>query len=153
MDKFQQIDKTLYRGSQPDDDQLEQLKNQGIDIIINFRRMSEREKTVQNLNMDYIHLPVDYNKPLPDDRVKMFFEIIDKAKKENKKVFMHCFYGKDRTGIFAAIYKLQNGLADLDNCIKEMIDFGHTVEDGPHFIECLKNFANSLKESDINLIK
>ncbi len=80
------------------------------------------------------------------------------ARRNNQKIFIHCTHGKDRTGLFAAIYKLNYGLDNLENCVREMLEIGHDKETNPNVIPFLKDFSQKqhnqkltafLQETDI----
>src|SRR3977135_1530010 len=56
---FGQVTPHLYRGGQPDFQEMKSLKEMGVDIVINMRggRNKREKKTVESLGMRYISIP------------------------------------------------------------------------------------------------
>lgn len=146
---FQQVDATLYRGGKPTIEHLQELKRQGVDTVICFRTGYQgnefnEAQAVTNSGMKYVHLPfISWNDP-PEEHVQKFFEVMDKARANREKVFIHCTHGKDRTGLFAGMYKVHYGLDSIDNCVKEMLELGHNQAENPNLIPYLRNYASKL---------
>jgi protein tyrosine/serine phosphatase len=108
--RFAQVDTQLYRGAQPDDAGFKYLKDMGIRTIVSFRtdNLSER-KIVEALGMRFVSIPVRFRAfGWGDDfdaaDVRAFFEVIDDP--AAGPIFFHCKRGADRTGSFAAIYRI-----------------------------------------------
>ena len=98
----------LYRGGQPTAKGFEFLKQKGIKTVINLRAEDNSEsKIVENLGMNYVQIPVDEVRPwsqLPVAAIAKYFELINNP--ENYPIFFHCRRGADRTGAFAALYRM-----------------------------------------------
>src|SRR5574344_1239533 len=155
--RFKEVDNTLYRGGKPSEKQLKDLKKLGIGTIIDFTtgyglRPEERneKQLTEGLGMKYINLPFQSVENPSQDYVDTFFNTIENAKKNNEKVFIHCTQGKDRTGLFAAMYELKYGLSNINSAIDEMNAMGHNSKHNPNLIPFLKEFNESLN-SDTNL--
>ncbi len=154
--RFQNIDNILYRGAKPEYEDIKRLKEIGIDTIIDFTTgygnqysKADEKAIIENLGMNYIDMAfLPFRNPSDED-VNKFFETMQQARKENKKVFIHCREGKDRTGLFAAMYKLKYNIADLSTCIHEMIEMGHDSLYYPNLIDFLKKFYYGL-QPDLN---
>ena len=106
--RFSALADNLYRGGQPTDDGFRFLKEKGIKTIINLRAEDNREsEIVQALGMNYVHIPVDEVWPwseLPQAAVAKYFELVNNP--ANYPIFFHCKRGADRTGTFAAMYRM-----------------------------------------------
>ena len=104
------VDDTLYRGSRPSKYDFSKLKDLGISTIIDLsveEQDIDEEEYAKNYGMNYVSMPVDGFTNIPkDDQLKMFFNIIKQAKEQGEKVFVHCLYGEDRTGLMVNFYKL-----------------------------------------------
>jgi len=143
---FHKVDEFLYRGGCPTIEQLRKLKKQGFSTVISFRtgyqgNDFDEAQVVKNLGMEYIHLTfISWENP-PDNYVEKFFDAMEYARRNDQKVFIHCTKGKDRTGLFSAMYKLKYGIDNFDNCIQEMFKLGHSATENPNLIPYLKNFA------------
>lgn len=99
MEKVKQIhnyfqySETLAAGGQPLADQLNVLKDEGFEVIINISTDSARNalhdehRLVENLKMDYIHFPVDCSN-LRDIHYLTISALLGSL--EGKKAFIHC---------------------------------------------------------------
>ena len=114
VSRFQKVDAKLFRGAQPDARGLRQLRDLGIQTVINLRgeqdALTEQEqRTVESLGMRYLLLPIaDGNfftpsRVVPEDVVRKFFAAVDSA---TGPVFVHCRRGADRTGTLVALYRI-----------------------------------------------
>jgi protein tyrosine phosphatase (PTP) superfamily phosphohydrolase (DUF442 family) len=106
--RFSALADGLYRGGQPTADGFQFLKEKGIKTVINLRAEDNREsEIVQALGMNYIQIPVDEVWPwsqLPQAAVAKYFELVNNP--ANYPIFFHCRRGADRTGTFAAMYRM-----------------------------------------------
>ena len=108
--RFAQVDAQLYRGGQPDEAGFKYLKDMGIRTIVSFREDNPSEQeVVEGLGMRFVSIPVRFRAfGWGDDfdaaDVKKFFEVIDDP--AAGPIFFHCQRGADRTGSFAAIYRI-----------------------------------------------
>ena len=149
--RFRQVDENLYRGGKPDKIQMLMLKKMGIDTIVDFtinyviKTQDKKEyKMAKNLGINYVNLPFPaFNNP-EKDYLETFFNIMDDARKNNKKVYIHCAQGKDRTGLFAAMYKLRYGLDNIDGVIDEMVKIGHNFKSYPNLIKYLRIYNKTI---------
>ena len=149
--RFKNIDDTLYRGGKPNSEEFKQLKEMGINTIIDFTTgygLKENETSekaiVEEMGMNYINMPFPSFENPPKEYVEKFFEVMQNARDNNEKVYIHCRHGKDRTGLFAAMYKLKYNIDDIDTCIQEMLDMGHDSINNPNIIPFLKDFNSNL---------
>jgi protein tyrosine/serine phosphatase len=106
--RFSVLADGLYRGGQPTPAGFQFLKEKGIKTIINLRSEDNHEsELVQALGMNYVHIPVDEVWPwsqLPPDAIAKYFELVNNP--ANYPIFFHCLRGADRTGTFAALYRM-----------------------------------------------
>lgn len=106
--RFSSIAEGLYRGGQPSSIGFQFLKEKGVRTVINLRAENDAEsKTVQALGMNYVQIPVDEVRPwsqLSQASIAKYFELINNP--ANYPIFFHCKRGADRTGAFAALYRI-----------------------------------------------
>jgi tyrosine-protein phosphatase SIW14 len=119
------INASLYRGGQPNQEGLQQLKKLGIDTIVDLRgeRRSVREKEskgAEALGIDFVNIPGNGWSPPGDEQVAQFFSLVGQSK---KRVFIHCWFGSDRTGVFIAVYRIAFEDWTPDQALAEMHDF------------------------------
>lgn len=147
---FKKIDDFACRGGQPTKEQLIDLKNNGITTIINFRTLFvphidfDEAEEAKKLGIKYFSIPlISKNGPSNKD-VTDFFELTDKARDKNEKIFIHCAWGQDRTGIMSALYKVKYSLDNINNCAKEMLEMGHNNIRFPDLVPTFKKIAENL---------
>ncbi|MEI8378079.1 MAG: tyrosine-protein phosphatase [bacterium] len=147
---FKKIDEFVYRGGQPTKEQLLDLKKEDVKCIINFRTLFvpfidfvEAEEC-QKLGIKNISIPLISKNGPSEKNVSDFFEITAKTRAEKSKIFIHCAWGKDRTGIMSALYKVKYGLDNITNCAKEMLEMGHDNKRFPDLIPTFEKIAKKL---------
>ncbi len=102
---FGEVTPTLYRGAQPSRVGFESLAHMGIDIVVDERLSGKgaERKTVNGLGMQFVSLP--WHCWLPRDKTMVqFLKLL--WENPGKKVFVHCRYGDDRTGMLIAAYRM-----------------------------------------------
>lgn len=120
---FGQVTPTLFRGGQPSAEGFETLAHMGIAIVVDTGRSTRDEKLVKSLGMTYISLP--WYCPLPKDKVfDRFIEII--RENPGKKIFVHCRFGDDRTGMMIAAYRMAQDHWTAKQAQQEMREFGYS---------------------------
>jgi tyrosine-protein phosphatase SIW14 len=127
LPRFGRINDSLYRGAQPYAEGLQQLKKLGITTIIDLRgedphKVDWERKQAEALGIRFIHLPVSGWSTPSDEQVAQFFSIF--RSKANEKVFVHCRFGEDRTGVFIASYRIAFDHWSSDQALSEMLVFG-----------------------------
>jgi len=126
--RFAQVDGQLYRGAQPDEAGFRYLKDLGIRTIVSFRTDNPREKDlVESLGMRFVSIPVRFRAfGWGDDfdagDVQRFFAVLDDP--ATGPVFFHCKRGADRTGSFAAIYRIARQGWSEDRALAEARERG-----------------------------
>jgi protein tyrosine/serine phosphatase len=120
---FAQVSSNLYRGGLPDEEGIQQLKKLGIAVVIDMRRGQNKseEEIVSKLGMQYVSIPSRC--PFPsDDPWARFLKVM--RENQNKKVFVHCRLGADRTGMAVAAYRMSEEGWSADEALEEMKAFG-----------------------------
>ena len=125
--KAGKITDVLYRGAQPNEVGLSELKMLGITTIIDLRA-EDREKVewerkhAESLGMRFVHIPVNGWSPPTDEQVVQFLSLLHDN--PGQKIFVHCRFGVDRTGVFIAAYRIASEKWPAEEAIKEMYFFG-----------------------------
>lgn len=129
---FGEVTPTLFRGAQPTRQGFETLAKMGVDIVVDTRgnRTNTEGKEVRRLGMRYVAIP--WHCPFPHDEV---FARFLKLVRENpdKKIFVHCRLGDDRTGMMIAAYRMAVNRWTADRAMREMEHYGFT---GVHHVIC-----------------
>lgn len=144
LPNFHQVSATLFRGAQPTEEGIKELKNMGIKTIINLRSFHSDRDEIGNIEINYEHI---YFKAwhVEDKEIIRFLKIVTNP--ERTPVFVHCQHGADRTGTMCAVYRIVVEGWSKEEAIKEMTEGGF----GYHSI--WKNLINFIKKLDIEMIK
>ncbi len=148
--RFEKVDDGIYRGSAPSPQDVQWLKdNYNINKIISLdgRSGDKIERACQLLNIKQLKLPLDGSK---EALINLFKNNIKSLLKDNGPTYIHCYYGKDRTGLLAAIYKCKYMGMDPEAAIKEAKSLGFGVGVNPDFINLYEKLIRVCKPQDEN---
>ena len=87
------VDEHTLTAGQPTEEQLRAVAAEGVEVVINLATISPRYSLpdeaglVRSLGLEYVHLPVDWDNPLPAD-FEAFSSTIDAS--AGRHVFIHC---------------------------------------------------------------
>lgn len=104
---FLQISNLIATSGQPTEQQFSAIKNSGYQIVINLaltnssRALSNEKQIVDSLGIEYIHIPIIWEKPKLADFSQ--FESVMQANGD-KKVFVHCIANK-RVSAFMYLFR------------------------------------------------
>jgi protein tyrosine/serine phosphatase len=144
------ITDVLYRGAQPDEHGLSELKKMGITTIIDLRG-EDREKVewerqrAESLGMRFVHIPVSGWSAPTDQQVSEFLAVF--RGDPQQKIFVHCLFGSDRTGVFVATYRMAFEQWPADLAMKEMYFFGFKGTWHPSMKSFVREFPARLNSS------
>lgn len=143
---FAEVTSTLYRGGQPSRVGLEALAKMGVNIVVDARLTGSgnERKDVEKAGMQYVAIPWHCLFP-KDDVFARFLALL--RDNPGKKIFVHCRYGDDRTGMMIAAYRMSVEGWTADEASQEMNQFGF------HHVVCRslvpyeKHFPERLKQN------
>jgi tyrosine-protein phosphatase SIW14 len=125
---FGEVTPLLYRGAQPSPEGFKALAGMGIDIVVDARLSGKdaERKIVTGAGMQYVSIPWHCLFP-KDKKIAQFLAVLRDNPK--KKVFVHCRYGDDRTGMMIAAYRMAAENWTPEEAWKELQKFGfnHTL--------------------------
>lgn len=107
MEKFPTDRGSLYFGSNPTDEELEELKTFGITLVWNLGEELTIEVDLEREFAIVVHTAISDNS-VPSD-IESFISdmnIVCKHLDEGGKVFVHCLHGKGRTGTALACLEM-----------------------------------------------
>jgi tyrosine-protein phosphatase SIW14 len=121
------ITEVLYRGAQPREVGLTELKMLGVATIVDLRgedreTIAWERKHAESLGMRFVHIPVSGWSPPTNEQVAQFLSLL--RENPGKKIFVHCRFGDDRTGVFVATYRMAIEKWPAEQALKEMYFFG-----------------------------
>jgi protein tyrosine/serine phosphatase len=126
LENFARVNPALYRGAQPTEEGLRQLKSMGVKTVIDFRSHHSTKKAVEAAGMTALEIPLKADLgsvPPTDEELKAFFKaVLDPAR---QPLYIHCAFGKDRTGTMAAVYRLEIDGWTAQEALEEMEAFGY----------------------------
>ena len=137
------VTEQLYRGAQPHLSSLVQLKEMGITTIVDLRAedtgMREQEKKeAERLGIHFVSIPEGGWSNPTNDEIAQFLSLFEGNSKE--KVFVHCHFGQDRSGVFVATYRMAIQKWPPEEAIKEMYYFGFNGFWHPGMMSFVRNF-------------
>jgi hypothetical protein len=140
------VNGTLFRGAQPHDSSYADLQKLGMNIVVDLRgesgEVSSEKKSVESLGMKFVNLPWS-GAGLPSrDQLLTFFTLL--RDNPDKKIFLHCQYGADRTGVMIALYRIAVDRWTPEQAIAEMKDFHYHSFMLPHLAKYVKAFPATL---------
>jgi protein tyrosine/serine phosphatase len=129
LDRLQNVDveNQIWRGSQPlntaDYDQLTQL---GVKTIISLRWekevIAESRKQAEARGIEFVNIPFKANVGPSEEQLRQIFSIFENT--AQKPVYLHCIFGKDRTGLIFALYRVKKQGWTKEAAYEEWLKFG-----------------------------
>ena len=101
------LNEQLITGGQPSQDSFKKLSKKGVVVVVNLlpshqNHIDNEEFLVAENNMDYIHIPVDWDNPKETD----FNSFVMAMKKhQGEKIFVHCAMNM-RVSAFIYLYRI-----------------------------------------------
>lgn len=142
------VNDVLYRGAQPHPVGMQELKKLGVTTIVDLRgenpglRDSEKEQA-ESLGIRFLSIPVSGWAPPSNEQVAQFLALFRNNPKE--KVFVHCRFGDDRTGVFVATYRMAYEGWPATQAMNEMYFFGFNGFWHPSMKSFIRDFPARLK--------
>lgn len=108
----------LAAGGQPTAEQIEALKQSGVDAVINISPASAKNALqnehilVEKLGMDYVHFPVDCSN-LRETHYLTVAALLNSL--EGKKVFMHCGGNIKTSNLIHIYHVLEKGMNEQES--------------------------------------
>ena len=125
MPNFGVVSERLYRGGQPENTGLAELRKLGVDIVVNLRdepdRIARERAMVEGLGMRYVSIPWQAWEGPNAEQVAQFLKLL--RDNSDRKVFVHCRRGAERTGVFIATYRMAHENWSPDQALEEMEQF------------------------------
>ena len=121
------VSDSLFRRAQPHLSHLNELKKLGVTTIVDLRSESahtrERERAeAKSLGIHFVSIPLGGFSTPSSAQLAEFFTLLREGPPQ--RVFVHCEFGEDRTGVFIASYRIAFEHWTPDRALEEMHDFG-----------------------------
>jgi len=117
----------LFRGAQPHPSDLGELRKLGITTIVDLRSESPHTRDrgrarAKSLGLQFVSIPVGGFSNPTSDQLAEFFTLLRASPRQ--RIFVHCKYGEDRTGVFVAAYRIAFNRWTAEEALAEMRAFG-----------------------------
>src|SRR3982751_5597376 len=124
---FGQMDEHYFRGAQPMPEDYQSLKDLGVKTVVDLRNdpTDYERNDVEKLGMKYVNIPMSGWKSPKDEDVQQFLGLLNNP--ETGTVYVHCKAGIHRTGITAAIYRMEKYGWDYDKAYQEMKNYNFSA--------------------------
>ncbi|MEK6279340.1 MAG: tyrosine-protein phosphatase [Acidobacteriota bacterium] len=130
---FGKVNDAYYRGAQPREHEIDQLKRMGIKTIIDLRKDKEPREAewVSRAGLQYFNIPMLAGRAATEKQVSYFLGLVNDP--ANGPVYVHCKGGKHRTGALTAAYRITHDKWTADQAFEEMkrYDFNDGFFGGP----------------------
>jgi protein tyrosine/serine phosphatase len=142
------INGSLFRGAQPRSEGFQEFKKLGITTIVDLRgedldKIDWERKQAESLAIRFVHIPVSGWSPPTDAQVEQFLSLFQHNPKA--KIFVHCRFGDDRTGVFVATYRMAFDHWSANQAQQEMYYFGFNGFWHPAMKSFVRDFPARLK--------
>jgi len=148
--QFGEVTPMVFRGGHPTPEGLKALAGLGVKVVIDLRGTDKKERRrAHALGMQYIAMP--WHCPFPHNKTFASFLAVMRENRD-KKVFVHCRLGDDRTGMMIAAYRMAEQGWTPKRAAKEMRAYGFSPL---HHLICPslagyeKNFPQLLKTDPV----
>jgi tyrosine-protein phosphatase SIW14 len=141
------ISAVLYRGAQPQEQGLSELKKLGITTIVDLRgedreKIKWERKHAESLGLRFVNIPVSGWSPPTNEQVVQFLSLL--RGDSPQIIFVHCRFGDDRTGVFVATYRMAFEKWTANQAMNEMYFFGFNGFWHPVMKSFIRNFPTRL---------
>jgi protein tyrosine phosphatase (PTP) superfamily phosphohydrolase (DUF442 family) len=120
------VSDALLRGAQPSDQGVAELKKLGVTTIVDLRGnrgpVDHERALAQSLGMRFLDIPLLGWSAPSDTQVAQFLKLFKED--PSQKIFVHCYYGEDRTSVMVAAYRIAQQNWTADQAVAEMYSFG-----------------------------
>lgn len=146
------ISAELFRGAQPSLESLAGLQSLGITTIVDLRREDSeqvaKERTrAEKLGMRFVHIPVGGFATPTAEQMAEFLALFRET--PAPRVFVHCQYGRDRTGVFVAAYRIAIEHWTAEQARDEMHVFGFHSSWHPAMAEYVAKLPEKLSDDPL----
>lgn len=145
------VSDALYRGAQPSSEGLAELKKLGITTVVDLRGnrgpVASERRQVESLGMHFIDIPVSGWSAPTNAQVAEFLKLF-KAD-PSQKIFVHCYYGEDRSGVMVAAYRIAQQNWTVDQAFAEMLSFGFHNRLYPAMRSYVRKFPSSFSSDSV----
>lgn len=144
------VNEFLYRGSQPNENGIEELHKLGVTLIVDLRGEfnGTREKELreaEKFGIRLISIPGNGWSPPTDKQIAQFLSLFQERPRQ--RIYVHCWFGGDRSGVFLATYRITFDHWTPQRAVQEMKAFHFKSFWHPAMRRYVKEFPQRLNGS------
>jgi tyrosine-protein phosphatase SIW14 len=144
------VSEFLYRGSQPNENGIEELHKLGVTLIVDlrgeFKGTREKERSeAEKFGIRLISIPGNGWSPPTDKQIAQFLSLFQEHPRQ--RIYVHCWFGGDRSGVFLATYRITFDHWTPQRAVQEMKAFHFKSFWHPAMRRYVKEFPQRLNES------
>lgn len=151
LHRFRKIADGIYRGSAPTAHDVEHLKNEfGIKKIVSLDGPAGAriDRACKLLGIEHITIPLDGSRK---SLMNLLNHNIKDLLEKGGPTYIHCIYGKDRTGLLCAMYECKYMGVPAEKAIEEAKSLGFGVGVDPRMVALYEKIIRNCKPSkDVN---
>ena len=117
LPNLHRVTNDLYRSAQPTREGMQNLRDMGVETVVNLRSFRSDRYRLDGLGLAYEHIYMKAWRP-EEKEVIRFLQIVTNPKRT--PVLVHCRHGADRTGTMCVLYRRIVEGWSLDDAITEM---------------------------------
>lgn len=123
---FHEVDPGIYRGAQPAGDQFNGLKEMGIRTILklNTENLDEERAAASTAGIKLVEVPLSGVFAPSDQDVEKALSVVEDP--SFQPVYFHCQHGADRTGLLAALHRVNKDGWSPARAHEEWTAYGHS---------------------------
>jgi len=151
LPRFGTVTSHLYRGGQPENRGFAELKGLGIDLVVNLRNepdeIARERAVVEAQGLRYASIPWRGKENPKPEQVAEFLALL--RANSDKKVFVHCERGSERTGVMIACFRMSTERWTPEQALAEMAAFGFRRFGFSHLKRFVREFPTLLMRDPI----
>ena len=129
ISNFGHLDERFYRGARPKERDFQNLKEIGIQTVIDLTDNTPKEKGyVEAAGMHYVNIAIPDKEDPSVAQIQEFLKVVNDP--ATGKFYVHCAGGRHRTGVMGAIYRFNNYHWNFDQVYAEMLNFDFYTSNG-----------------------
>lgn len=123
---FAEIEPGLARGGRPTPEGIRWLRSRGYRTVIDLTASADERRALERAGIDFVGIPLHAGllaaTPPSPREIRIFLAVVTDSSR--RPVFFHCRRGRDRTGVMAAVYRMEVQGWKPSEAIEEMRAFG-----------------------------
>lgn len=128
---FGKVNDNYFRGSQPTQPQMAQLKTMGVKTIVDLRKdyVPAAREWAKELGLNYFNIPLLPGRAATKEQTEYFLSLVNNP--ANFPVYVHCRGGRHRTGALTGVYRITHDGWTAEQAFEEMKKYDFDNGFGP----------------------